>query len=76
MIDQELIYKNETILKAIALGDLKAESVACELVDLLNETDSNYQKLIEDNAELHKVNSKLLTENKELYKESAKDKGL
>lgn len=50
---------------------------ACdELVSQLNETDANYIKLIEDNAELYKEIAKLQTESKELYEESAKDKGL
>lgn len=76
MIDQELINKNEKILSDIAEGRRSAESACNELVSQLNETDDNYIKLIEDNAELHKVIAKLRTENNELYQESAKDKGL
>ena len=76
MIDQELINKNEKLLSDIAEGRRSAESTCDELVSQLNETDANYIKLIEDNAELHKVIAKLRTENNELYEESAKDKGL
>lgn len=66
MIDQTLI---DTIQDALDCGnDIESELVA----ELL----TSYIKLIEDNAELHKVIAKLQTENKELYEESAKDKGL
>lgn len=76
MIDQELINKNEKLLSDIAEGRRSAESACDELVSQLNETDANYIKLIEDNAELHKVNANLRTENAELYDEAAKDMGL
>lgn len=76
MIDQSLIDRNERLLSDIAEGRRSAESACNELVSQLNETDANYIKLIEDNAELHKVIAKLRTENNELYEESAKDKGL
>ena len=59
MIDQSLIDRNANILQAIIEARVTAESVACELVDLLNETDSNYISLIEQNAELHKELAKL-----------------
>lgn len=76
MIDQSLIDRNEKLLSDIAEGRRNAESACNELVSQLNDTDANYIKLIEDNAELYKEIAKLQTENKELYQESAKDKGL
>lgn len=66
MINQELIDKAEWELE----NSGKVSSViAFELIQ-------SYKKVIEDNANLHKVNAKLRTENRELYQESAKDKGL
>lgn len=66
MIDQDLIDKAEWELE----NSGKVSSViAFELIQ-------SYKKVIEDNANLHKVNAKLRTENRELYQESAKDKGL
>lgn len=59
MIDQDLINRNANILQAIIESRVTAESVACELFELLNETDSNYTSLIEQNAELHKELAKL-----------------
>lgn len=59
MIDQELIDKNEKLLKDIAEGKRSAENACDELVSQLNETDSNYIKVIEDNARLHKELTKL-----------------
>ena len=66
MIEQELI---DTLQDCIEL-DLEIDP------SLVSELLKNHISLIEDNAELHKVNAKLRTENKELYQESAKDKGL
>lgn len=66
MISQELI---DTIQDALDL-DIEIDKA------LVKELLKNHINLIEDNAELHKVISKLRTENKELYEESAKDKGL
>lgn len=76
MIDQELINNNLNLIQALFEGRVEFEESADELYQLLCETNDNYIKLIEDNAELHKVIAKLRTENKELYEESAKDKGL
>lgn len=66
MISQELIDK---IQDALDYGNDIESELTAELL-------TSYIKLIEDNAELHKVIAKLRTENKELYEESAKDKGL
>jgi len=66
MIEQELIDKCNWEFKKFGAICVKRQK---SLLD-------NYVNLIEQNAELHKVNSKLRTENKELYQESAKDKGL
>ena len=66
MIEQELI---DTLQDCIELDLEIDKSLVYELLE-------NHISLIEDNAELHKVNAKLRTENKELYQESAKDKGL
>lgn len=66
MIEQQLI---DTLKDCIEL-DLEIDP------SLVSELLKNHISLIEDNAELHKVNAKLRTENKELYQESAKDKGL
>lgn len=66
MISQELI---DTIQDSLDWGnEIESELTA----DLL----TSYIKLIEDNADLHKVIAKLRTENKELYDEAAKDIGL
>ena len=66
MIEQELIDKCNWEMETFDSISVKNQKA---LID-------NYIKLIEQNAELHKVNAKLRTENKELYQESAKDKGL
>jgi len=66
MIEQQLIDK---IQDALDLGVEVESQLTAELL-------TNYIKVIEDNAELHKVIAKLRTENNELYQESAKDKGL
>ena len=66
MIDQSLINQAEWDLEKN--GRVRS-AVAFELI-------KSYKKLIEDNAELHKLIANLRTENKELYEESAKDKGL
>ena len=66
MIEQHLI---DTLQDCIDL-DLEIDPI------LVSELLKNHISLIEDNAELHKVNAKLRTENKELYQESAKDKWL
>lgn len=61
MIDQELIDKNERLLTDIAEGKISAESMCNNLVSQLNDTDANYIKLIEDNADLHKQMAKYKT---------------
>lgn len=66
MIDQELINIVQRYIDND--DDLNPDTTK----ELLN----NYIKLIEDNAELHKVIVKLRKENNELYQESANDKGL
>lgn len=66
MIDQSLIDKAEWELEKS--GTVSAV-IAFELIQ-------SYKKVIEDNAELYKVNAKLRTENSELYDEAAKDVGL
>lgn len=66
MIDQSLIDKAEWELD----NSGKVSSV------IVFELIQSYKKVIEDNAELYKVNSKLRTENAELYAEAAKDMGL
>jgi len=59
----------DKIQDALDLGVEVESQLTAELL-------TNYIKVIEDNAELHKVIAKLRTENNELYQESAKDKGL
>lgn len=59
MIDQDLLDKNERLLNEIALGDLTLDEAASDLMELLCETNGNYIKLIEKNAELHKKLAKL-----------------
>ena len=67
MIDQELLDKNERLLNAIALGDLTLQEAAIDLMELLGETNGNYIKLIEQNAELHKENEKNKSDANKLY---------
>lgn len=71
MISQELIDNLET-----AINESDGQYAPYFDCNDIKELIASYKQLIEDNAELHKVNAKLRTENKELYQESARDKGL
>lgn len=72
MISQELIDKIQQVLDDNKEGYSEPYFDCKDVQELLN----SYKSLIEDNAELHKVNAKLRTENSELYDEAAKDMGL
>ena len=59
MIDQELINRNSNLIKALFEGRVEFEDSADELYQLLADTNDNYIKLVEQNAELHKELAKL-----------------
>lgn len=59
MVDQDLINKSSDLLERIVIGQVQEESVCDELVRLLNEMNSNYCQIIEDNAEMHKEIARL-----------------
>ena len=75
MIDQELIDKNLNLIKALFEGRVEFEDSADELYQLLAETNDNYIKLIEQNAEIHKMNEKHKAQLKSLIECSDNNSG-
>ena len=67
VIDQELIDKNLNLIQALFEGRVELEDSTDELYQLLAETNDNYIKLVEQNAELHKENEKNKSDANKLY---------